>query len=52
MLKLRRLAPLILGISTAGAIFAGSAASVMATSAPAVVASAATHARPAHVYDG
>jgi hypothetical protein len=43
--------PAILALSTAGSIFAGSAATVLATTAPATVAVAAA-ARPAHVFEG
>jgi len=48
----KKFAPAILGLSTALSLVAGSAATVMASTAPAAVAASATHARPAHVYDG
>ena len=52
-MKRRIVLPAILALSTAGSILAGTAVSLAATSAPAVVAAAA-HAAPAkpnYVYD-
>jgi hypothetical protein len=43
--------PAILALSTAGSILAGSAATVLATTAPAAVTATAA-ARPAHIFEG
>jgi hypothetical protein len=51
-IKRSSIIPAILALSTAGSILAGSAATVLATTAPAAVTATAVGARPAHIYEG
>jgi len=50
-IKRTSIIPAILALSTAGSILAGSAATVLATTAPAAVTATAA-AKPAHLYEG
>jgi hypothetical protein len=50
-IKRTTIIPAILALSTAGSILAGTAATVLATAAPAAVTATAA-ARPAHFYEG
>ena len=50
-IKRSTIVPAILALATAGSILAGSAATVLATTAPAAVTATAAAKKPAHIYE-